>query len=85
MQIDIGFGDSVFPLPLEIKMPTIFDQTPPVLVGYRMETSIAKKLHAMVELGELNCRMKDFYDIWGLCAAPRLRWEITRGCDLETI
>ena len=29
-----------------------------------MESAIAEKYHAMVKLGVLNSRMKDFYDIW---------------------
>jgi hypothetical protein len=32
---------------------------------------VAEKLHAMAYLGELNSRMKDFYDVWQLC---RQRW-----------
>lgn len=66
MQIDIGFGDSTFPPPIEMEMPTILGQKAPYIIGYRMETSIAEKLHAMVELSDLNSRMKDFHDIWTL-------------------
>jgi len=36
----------------------------PVLLGYPPETVIAEKLQAMVYLGEINSRMKDYYDIW---------------------
>jgi hypothetical protein len=31
-----------------------------------MESTIAEKFQAMVKLGVLNSRMKDFYDIWVL-------------------
>jgi hypothetical protein len=31
-----------------------------------MESTIAEKFQAMVKLGVLNSRMKDFYDIWFL-------------------
>src|SRR5690606_2213144 len=31
---------------------------------YSRESSIAEKFEAMVKLGMLNSRMKDFYDIW---------------------
>ncbi len=30
---------------------------------YRPETAIAEKLHAMVELGQANSRMRDFFDV----------------------
>jgi predicted nucleotidyltransferase component of viral defense system len=32
--------------------------------GYSQESAIAEKLQAMVALGEINSRMKDFYDVW---------------------
>jgi hypothetical protein len=64
MQIDIGFGDVVVPGPLEIVYPTLLDLPAPRLHGYSRESIIAEKFHAMVLLGTLNSRMKDFYDIW---------------------
>lgn len=64
MQIDIGFGDVVVPGPQEAILPTILDFPPPQLLGYSLESAIAEKFEAMVKLGELNSRMKDFYDIW---------------------
>ncbi len=63
MQIDIGFGDSVYPKPEINTYPTLLDLPAPKLLSYSKETTIAEKL-AMVKLGELNSRMKDFYDIW---------------------
>jgi hypothetical protein len=64
MQVDIGFGDRLVPAPDTIAFPTILDFPAPRLRGYRRETVIAEKLHAMVFLGALNSRMKDFYDVW---------------------
>ncbi len=64
MQIDFGFGDSVFPHPETIEYPTILDMPRPHLKGYRRETVVAEKFEAMVNLGLLNSRMKDFYDLW---------------------
>jgi predicted nucleotidyltransferase component of viral defense system len=64
MQIDIGFGDVIVPGPQEAILPTILDFPPPQLLGYSLESAIAEKFEAMVKLGELNSRMKDFYDIW---------------------
>lgn len=66
LQIDIGFGDFVVPGPDSITYPTLLDFPPPVLQGYTMESTIAEKFQAMVRLGILNSRMKDFYDIWKL-------------------
>ena len=64
MQIDIGFGDVVYPLPEESVMPTILDLPAPELIAYSKESVIAEKFEAMIKLGSLNSRMKDFYDIW---------------------
>lgn len=64
MQIDIGFGDVMFPSPELTDYPTILDQAAPRLRGYGRETTIAEKFEAMVRLGLVNSRMKDFYDIW---------------------
>jgi len=64
MQIDIGFGDIVYPEPEESNLPTMLDSPVPRLLCYSRESTIAEKFEAMVKLGMLNSRMKDFYDIW---------------------
>ena len=64
LQIDIGFGDVVVPEIPMIVYPTILDFPSPELDGYSMKSTIAEKFQAMVQLGILNSRMKDFYDLW---------------------
>ena len=64
MRIDIGFGDVVYPDPEESDLPTLLDFPPPRLLCYSRESSISEKFEAMVKLGALNSRMKDYYDIW---------------------
>lgn len=64
MQVDIGFGDVVFPEPEEADLPVLLDFPAPRLRCYSRESAIAEKFETMVKLGELNSRMKDFYDIW---------------------
>ena len=66
MQLDIGFGDSTIPDPIQIDTPSLLGYPSGVLHGYAVETSIAEKIHAIFQLGMLNSRMKDFYDIWFL-------------------
>jgi hypothetical protein len=63
IQIDVGFGDIVVPPPVEIMYPTILDFPPPRIHGYSRESTIAEKFEAMVRLGVMNSRMKDFWDI----------------------
>ena len=64
MQIDIGFSDVITPAPVAITYPVMLDQPAPQLMAYNRETAVAEKLEAMVSLGELNTRMKDFFDVW---------------------
>jgi len=66
LQVDIGFGDAVSPAAKVIEYPTILESPAPRLHGYSRESTIAEKLHAMVQLESLNSRMKDFFDIWFL-------------------
>jgi len=64
MQIDVGFGDIVVPAAMLTIYPTILDLPAPRLLAYSKETAVAEKFEAMVKLGELNSRMKDFFDVW---------------------
>jgi predicted nucleotidyltransferase component of viral defense system len=64
LQIDVGFGDRVVPAPEEIDFPTLLDFPAPHLRSYTRESMIAEKFEAMVKLGMLNTRMKDFFDVW---------------------
>jgi hypothetical protein len=66
LQVDIGFGDVIVPRPGKVVYPVLLDFPPPELNGYTMESTITEKFQAMVRLGVLNSRMKDFYDIWWL-------------------
>jgi len=66
MQIDVGFGDALVPGPVLVHLPTILDFPSPEVQGYTRESTVAEKFQAMVHLGEVNSRMKDFYDVWFL-------------------
>lgn len=64
MQIDIGFGDAVYPEPALASFPVLLPMEAPVIRAYPREASIAEKFQAMILLDMRNSRMKDFYDIW---------------------
>ena len=64
VQVDVGFGDAVTPGLLDY--PTLLPMSAPRIQAYPMETVVAEKTEALVHLGMLNSRMKDFYDIWFL-------------------
>ena len=65
--MDIGFGDVITPNPQELEYPLLLDDLPPVnIMAYSLETVVAEKFQAMIELSENNSRMKDFYDLYTL-------------------
>lgn len=63
IQIDIGFGDVIYPESLEIDYPTLLDFEAPRLKVYSIESAVAEKFEAAVSLGLATSRMKDFYDL----------------------
>jgi hypothetical protein len=69
LQFDIGFGDVVIPKPVMMSYPSLLDMEAPRLRAYALESVIAEKFQAGVYLAEANSRMKDFYDLYALCAA----------------
>lgn len=64
IQADIAFGDAVTPKAIEADFPTLLTNPAPRLMVYPIETVIAEKYHALVNLGMANSRLKDFYDLW---------------------
>jgi predicted nucleotidyltransferase component of viral defense system len=66
VQIDVGFGDVVYPEGQTMAYPTLLDQPPANLHVYSKESVIAEKFEAIVSLGNATSRMKDFYDIYAL-------------------
>ncbi len=65
IQVDIGFGDAVYPQPEERDFPPLLPDTPaPYLRMYPVESVVAEKFQAMVSMGGTNSRVKDLYDIY---------------------
>lgn len=63
LQVDVGTGDAVYPPAEWMEYPSLLNAPRPMVRTYQPETSIAEKVHAIVDLGEANSRMKDFFDI----------------------
>lgn len=66
LQVDIGFGDAVTPKAVATEFPPLLAFPAAQLSMYPKETVVAEKFEAMVKLGILNTRMKDYYDLWVL-------------------
>ncbi len=78
IQIDIGLGDAVHPQPVWCDFTTLLEFPVPYIRSYPVETVVAEKLQAIVELGNRNTRMKDYFDILYLLR----RFEFS-GVDLQ--
>ena len=64
MQIDVSFANVITPAITKANYPSMLGMPTLEIRTYPFETAIAEKLHAMVFLGSINDRLRDFYDIW---------------------
>jgi hypothetical protein len=85
MRLDVGFADVVTPDPDELEFPTTLDNmSKPCIRAYPPETVIAEKFQAMVALGMINSRMKDFYDIWFMAETMEFDFHLLSEAVLNT-
>jgi hypothetical protein len=66
MRLDIGVDDAVVPAPGWVDYPPLLDAPAPRILAYDPATAVAEKSESIVELGLINSRLKDFYDLWML-------------------
>jgi len=76
--IDIGFGDALGDPEYEIDYTSLLDFPPATVRAYSPETVIAEKFQAVVALGLVNGRMKDFYDLWAIRRSVDINLEALR-------
>jgi hypothetical protein len=85
MRLDIGFADIVTPSPKELEIPTILaGLNQPCVRAYPPETVIAEKFQAMVALGAINSRMKDFFDLWYMANSMEFDFGLLREAIKNT-
>ena len=67
LTMDIGFGDVVTPSPIDLDYPVLLEDLPSVnIMAYSLETVIAEKMHAIIDLADQSSRMKDYYDLYNI-------------------
>lgn len=66
IQVDIGFRDAATLGTHAVEYPSLRDLPSARLRAYPPETVVAEKFRALVALGMLNSRMKDFFDLWAI-------------------
>lgn len=65
LTFDIGFGDIIKPRPVSMEYPVIISEmNAPKLIAYSLETVVAEKFQTMIDRGEANSRMKDYFDLY---------------------
>lgn len=79
MTMDIGFGDVVTPGAIPLDYPILLKHLPAAnILAYSIETVIAEKMHAVVDLADQSSRMKDYYDLHQILSANQYNAEILR-------
>jgi predicted nucleotidyltransferase component of viral defense system len=63
VDIDVTTGDVITPHEIEFGFPTLFGDEKLPILAYTLETVLAEKITAILDLGVLNTRAKDFYDL----------------------
>ncbi len=84
INIDIGFGDVIYPDAVKMDFPVILDMAPPKVNAYSLESCIAEKLEAIIHNGYLNSRYKDFYDIYIISRKYDFAYENLKNAVIET-
>ena len=84
LQLDIGIGDTVTPTTSVLTIPALLDQEPPQIISYPIETIIAEKLEAIISIGLITSRMKDFYDLYFIFSSVPLNLDTVREAVYAT-
>ena len=66
LKMDIGFGDIIYPEPIQMDYPTLLKNNNFIIQTYSLESVVAEKFEAMIVLDARNSRMKDFFDIYDI-------------------
>ena len=86
LTMDIGFGDVVTPNPIDLDYPVLLDYLPTVnILAYSLETVIAEKFHAVIDLADQSSRMKDYYDLYNLLSKEEYDSKILQEAILRKI
>lgn len=84
VSIDIGFGDVIYPDKVAMDFPTLLDMEPPKIYVYSIYSVLAEKFEAIVSLGLINSRYKDFYDIYAIGKSESINGKELQTAIIET-
>lgn len=85
MTMDVGFGDVVTPNPIDLDYPVLLEHLPSAnILAYSLETVIAEKMHAVVDLADQTSRMKDYYDLYNILSKKEYDEDILKEAIART-
>ena len=85
LTMDIGFGDIVTPAPVDLDYPSLLSHLPSAnILAYSLETVIAEKMHAVIDLADQSSRMKDYYDLYQILNTQELDTEVLQEAITRT-
>lgn len=64
VKLDITTGDVITPREMLYRYPLLFEKRSISILAYNLETLLAEKYETLVDRGEDNTRMRDFYDLF---------------------
>lgn len=85
LTMDIGFGDIVTPAPVDLDYPALLEYLPSAnILAYSLETVVAEKFHAVIDLADQSSRMKDYYDLYQILNSRRLDTDVLQEAIIKT-
>lgn len=85
LTMDIGFGDVVTPSPVNLDFPILLEHLPCAnILAYSLETVIAEKMHAIIDLADQSSRMKDYYDLHRILKEKEYDTEVLQETIIRT-
>ncbi|MFQ6005984.1 MAG: nucleotidyl transferase AbiEii/AbiGii toxin family protein [Woeseia sp.] len=64
--VDVGFGDALTEPNYTIDFPSLLNMPKAKIRAFPPAAVVAEKFQAIVALGLVNSRMKDYYDLWSI-------------------
>ena len=85
MTMDIGFGDIVTPAPVDLDYPALLEHLPSAnILAYSLETVVAEKFRAVIDLADQTSRMKDYYDLYLILSSRELDADVLQEAIIKT-
>lgn len=78
ISLDVSFGTALQPAPVLLAFPSLLGHEPHAVLGVALETIIAEKFAAAIEIGLQTTRYKDFFDLHKIVSSETLHAKTLR-------